>query len=78
MNDKGITASGEKALEGRTIATDSSIPFGTQIYIPKLGKTFTVRDRGGGIKGDRLDMYMESRKDALKFGAPELEVLIKY
>ena len=78
MNDKGITANGEKALEGRTIAADSSIPFGTQIYIPQLGKTFTVTDRGGAIKGDRLDMYMENRKDAIKFGAPDLAVQIKY
>lgn len=78
MNGKGITANGEKALEGQTLAADSSIPFGTQIYIPELGKMFTVTDRGGGIKGNRLDMYMEDRKDALKFGAPELEVLIKY
>ncbi|HWQ42631.1 MAG TPA: 3D domain-containing protein [Desulfosporosinus sp.] len=78
MNGKGITASGEKVLEGQTIAADSSIPFGTQIYIPELGKTFTVTDRGGGITGNRLDMYMESRKDALKFGTRELEVRIKY
>jgi rare lipoprotein A len=78
MNGKGITANGEKVLEGQTIAADSSIPFGTQIYIPELGKTFTVTDRGGGITGNRLDMYMESRKDALKFGTRELEVQIKY
>ena len=78
MNDKGITANGENALEGRTIAADSSIPFGTQIYIPELGKTFTVTDRGGAIKGDRLDMYMEGPKGALKFGERELEVQIKY
>jgi len=78
MNGKGITADGEKALEGQTIAADSSIPFGTQIYIPELGKTFTVTDRGGGITGDHLDMYMDSRKDALKFGDRELEVRIKY
>jgi len=78
MNGKGITANGEKALEGQTIAADSSIPFGTQIYIPELGETFTVTDRGGDITGDRLDIYMESRKDAFKFGAQELEVLIKY
>jgi len=56
MNGKGITANGEKALDGQTIAADSSIPFGTQIYIPELGKTFTVTDRGGGITGDRLDI----------------------
>jgi len=78
MNGKRITANGEKALEGQTIAADSSIPFGTQIYIPELGKTFTVTDRGGSITGDRLDMYMESREDALKFGDRELEVRIKY
>jgi len=78
MNDKGVTADGEKAQEGQTLAADSSIPFGTQIYIPELGKTFTVTDRGGGITGDRLDIYMESRSDALKFGDRELEVRIKY
>ena len=78
MNGKGITANGEKALEGRTIAADSSIPFGTEIYIPALGKAYTVTDRGGAIYGDRLDLFMEKRKDALKFGVQELEVLIKY
>jgi len=78
MNDKGITANGEKAVEELTVAADSSIPFGTQIYIPELGKTFTVTDRGGGITGNRLDIYMESRNDALKFGDRELEVRIKY
>lgn len=78
MNGTGITANGEKVLEGRTIAADPSIPFGTQIYIPELRKTFTVTDRGGAIKGDDLDMYMESQKDALKFGNRELEVQIKH
>lgn len=78
MNGKGITANGERALEGRTIAADASIPFGTEIYIPKLGKAFIVVDRGGAIYGDRLDLYMESRKDALRFGVQELEVFIRY
>ena len=77
MNSKGITANGEKAIEGRTIAADSSIPFGTKIYIPALGKTYTVTDRGGAIHGDRLDLYMESRKDALKFGVQDLEAIIR-
>jgi len=78
MNGKGITASGEKVLEGRTIAADSSLPFGTQIYIPELGKTYTVTDRGRGITLDQLDVYIESLNDALKFGTRELEVQIKY
>lgn len=78
MNGKGITASGEKALEGRTLAADQGIPFGSQIYIPALNRTYIVIDRGGAIHGDRLDLYMESRKDAMKFGVQELEVFIKY
>ena len=78
MNGKGITANGEHVIEGRTIAADASIPFGTEIYIPALGKTYTVTDRGGAIHGNRLDLYIEHRKDAMKFGVQELEVLIKY
>ena len=78
MNGRGITASGEKALEGRTIAADSGIPFGTEIYIPALDKAYTVTDRGGAIHGNRLDLYIEHHKDAMEFGVKELEVLIKY
>ncbi len=77
MNGKKITASGEKAQEGRTIAADRSISFGAEIYIPALGKTYEVDDRGSAIHGDRLDLFMDSRKDALRFGVQYLEVWIK-
>ena len=77
MDGLGITTSGEMVQEGRTIAADKSIPFGTEIYIPELGEQFVVTDRGGSIKGDRLDLFMESRKDAMKFGVKRLEVWIR-
>ncbi len=77
MNGKGLTASGTHVLQGRTVAADRSIPFGTRISIPELGMTLTVEDRGVAIKGNRLDLYMESRKDALKFGIQKLEVFIR-
>ena len=77
MNGRGITTSGVRVAEGQTIAADSSIPFGTEIYIPALGRTYTVTDRGGAIYSDRLDLYMEKRKDALRFGVQELEVFIR-
>lgn len=77
MNGQGITASGERAVEGRTVAADKSIPFGTEIYIPALGQMYVVTDRGGAIHGDRLDLYMERREDALRFGVQWLEVWIK-
>ena len=77
MNGLGITASGEIVEEGRTIAADKSIPFGTEIYIPELGETYTVTDRGGAIHDNRLDMYMEHRADAIEFGVQHLEVIIR-
>lgn len=78
MNGKRITANGEHVLEGRTIAVDPSIPFESEIYIPELGKKYTVVDRGGAICGDRLDLFMESREDAMKFGVQDMEVFIRY
>ncbi len=77
MDGKGITSNGERVQEGRTIAADPSVPFGTMIYIPKLENTYTVTDRGGAIEGNRLDLYMEKRSDAIEFGVWELEVWIK-
>lgn len=78
MDGKGITSNGEHVQQGRTIAADESIPFGTRIYIPALGKTYTVVDRGGAINGNRLDLFFNKVNDALTFGVQELEVLIEY
>ena len=78
MDGLGITANGERVLEGRTIAAAENIPFGTEIYIPELDEHLVVTDRGGDIKGDRLDLFMESRKDALEFGVQDLVVIIQH
>lgn len=72
----GLTASGTKVKEGRTIACPPSYPFGTQIYIPYFDNTFTCEDRGGAIKEGKLDIYMKDLSDAIKFGRRELEVHI--
>lgn len=77
MNGKGITSNGERVQKDRTIAADESIPFGTEIYIPALSKTFVVTDRGGAIGEGRLDLYMERYDDAMEFGVQELEVWVK-
>jgi 3D (Asp-Asp-Asp) domain-containing protein len=72
----GVTASGEKVQDGVTIAAAPNIPFGTRVYIPYFGKTFTVQDRGGAIKGNRIDVYTSSLNEAINFGKRELEVVI--
>lgn len=71
----GITASGEKATEGVTIAADTSVlPFGTQVEID--GHAYTVQDRGGAVKGNRIDIYFESHEKALQYGRQTKEVII--
>ena len=70
----GITASGVKATAGRTVAVDSSIPFGTKLIID--GHEYVAEDRGGAIKGNRIDVYFESCIEAKNFGAQHKEVFI--
>ena len=68
----GITASGRTAQAGRTIATDSRFAFGTKLKIN--GHIYTVEDRGGAIKGNKIDVFMNSHAEALAWGVKYLPV----
>lgn len=69
----GVTASGTKATEGRTIAADPDVlPMGTTVIID--GHTYTVEDVGGAIKGKRIDIFMNSHEEALQAGVRTAEV----
>lgn len=54
----GITASGTRAIVGRTCAASKDLPFGTRLYIEGIGERI-VEDRGGGVKGDHIDVLCE-------------------
>lgn len=70
------TASGELAVEGVTIAADTSVlPFGTEVIID--GNRYIVQDRGRAIKNNRIDVYFENHQDALEFGVQYKEVFIE-
>lgn len=72
----GITASGTKATAGRTIAADTSkLPFGTKVYIN--GHEYVVEDRGGAIKGNKIDIFFSSHAEALKYGKKKVELFIE-
>lgn len=63
----GITASGKKATANNTIAADTSIlPMGSKVQID--GKTYTVEDTGGAIKGKRIDIFFNTHQEALNYG----------
>lgn len=72
----GITASGEKAVQGVTAATDKSIPFGARLYIDGVGER-VAQDRGGAIRGNRIDVYFDSHTDALEFGVRHADVIVE-
>jgi len=68
----GITASGVKVLKNRTLACPPQFPFGTKIQIEGMG-TFVCEDRGGAIRGNHVDIYMETKAQAFAFGRKNLE-----
>lgn len=72
----GITATGTKPKWG-TIAVDPSvIPYGTKVYIPRFGKTFIAEDCGGGIKGNKIDIFMNSDSQCNNWGVRNISIQI--
>lgn len=64
----GITRSGSKAEEGRTVAVDPSIiPLGSTVLIEGIGIR-KAEDTGSAIKGSRIDVYMNDLQEAVEFG----------
>jgi len=74
-NSKGITSSGIKVKAKRTIACPPTFPFGAKLEIEGYG-TFVCEDRGGAIKGNHIDIYMETKSEAFAFGRRNLNAKI--
>ncbi len=63
-----IMANGKLVHDG-AIATNF-LPFGTKVRLPELfgNKVFTVEDKMNRRFQDRMDIWMETRSEALNFG----------
>lgn len=75
----GVTACGHKIHPGDSfVAADKRYPFGTEMIIPgyKNGEPVKVLDRGGAIRGNRLDVFFNFHKEALKWGVKNLNVKV--
>lgn len=71
----GITATGTKATEGRTIAVDpNKIPYGMEVIID--GQVYVAEDCGSAIKGNRIDLFFSDHQSALNFGRQTKDVII--
>jgi 3D (Asp-Asp-Asp) domain-containing protein len=80
-NAQGITASGHDVSYNRSrfVAADTDLlPFGTKLSIPGYhgGATVEVIDRGGAIKGNKLDLFFPTHEEALQWGRQWLDVTI--
>ncbi|PER75400.1 hypothetical protein CN487_27990 [Bacillus cereus] len=75
----GITYSGVKAKRDlySTIATDLRVfPIGTILFVPGYGYG-VVADKGGAIKGNRLDLYYDTVKDVYsQWGKKKVNVYV--
>lgn len=71
----GRTASGTMATQGRTVAMPSSYKFGTKIEIQGMGN-YVVEDRGGAIKGNRIDIFFSNHQSALNFGKKTINLRV--
>lgn len=75
-NAQGITASGKKVEEGKTIAVDPKvIKLGSKVHIEGYGD-MEAQDTGSAIKGNIIDIYIANHNEALKLGVKYKDVYL--
>ena len=72
----GITSTGIRPRWGVIAVDPSVIPYGSRVYIPAFKKIFIAEDCGGGIKGKRIDIFMNSEREARQWGVKNIDVYI--
>ncbi|HWQ88658.1 MAG TPA: ubiquitin-like domain-containing protein [Desulfitobacteriaceae bacterium] len=72
----GITASGAPVRWGVVAVDPRVIPLGTKLYVEGYGSA-TALDTGGLIRGNRIDLYMNSIEAARSWGARPVVVYIQ-
>jgi 3D (Asp-Asp-Asp) domain-containing protein len=70
-----ITATGKEIKKGMIAVDPKVIPLGTEVEIKDMG-FFTAEDTGGWIKGNRIDIYFETKEQAEQFGRQVIWVKI--
>lgn len=79
LNGGGVRGADGTPVFPGMIAAPSTFAFGAKMHIPGIG-TVAVHDRGGAIKGNRLDVWMgygdKGLERALKWGKRTLEVKV--
>lgn len=75
---KGRTASGVVAQSGVIAADPRVLPLGTVVHL-RSGSytgTYTVADTGSKIKGRRVDVFVNTHREAIQFGRRQVKIKI--
>lgn len=77
----GITASGMRAQRGVVAVDPRVIPLGTKLYIESADGSYVygyavAGDTGGAIKGNKIDLFMDSYSECMQFGRRTVNVYI--
>lgn len=78
---QGITATGTVARYGAIAVDPTVIPYGTRMYIVSDDGAYiygyaTAEDCGGGIKGNKIDLYFDTVDECWEFGRRACTVYI--
>lgn len=69
------TSSGKTARSEHTIAVDPEvIDIGSRVLIN--GIVFTAEDTGGGVKGDHIDIFVDSHEETIKKGVQHTNIWV--
>ena len=73
---KGQTASGVVVRRGIIAADPRVLPLGSVVRLRagRYSGIYTVMDTGGSIRGRRVDIYMPTLAEAMRFGTREVKI----
>ena len=77
----GITFSGTRARPGVVAVDPRVVKLGSKLYIESMDRTpdygfAKAEDTGGAIKGNRVDLFIENRSQALRYGVRTVKVYV--
>ncbi|MDA8235773.1 MAG: ubiquitin-like domain-containing protein [Clostridia bacterium] len=70
------TATGRKTTRGIVAVDPDVIPLGTRMYVEGYGDAVAA-DIGSAIKGNKIDVFMETETEAIQWGRRRVTVYIK-
>lgn len=81
MQCTGVTATGKKVRKGHIAVDPKVIPLHSKVRIisedyPEINGIYYAEDTGSAIKGKKIDIYFNNKKEALQFGRRKVEIAI--